>query len=436
MQRDHVERFATAVADRGNQVIDWLSEYLRFRSINPSMIGPRDVTQFRMCQEWLAESMSEWGVFDEVDMVGPEVDQPNIIVRQRGTGDGSTLMFNGHSDVVPVSKSQERAWGAGTPWSAYLDRGRLYGRGSCDMKGGNAAFLWAMKILADEGIRLRGDIIAGIVSGEETGNHVIGVDVMEKFFGDRVLVIVAEPTGLQICPASPGEVYFLIEVEGRSCHMASRSLAIYPQPFGVPIAGVDAIEKGTKIATSLREVEREWGVWRRHQLMPPGLMGINIAQLNGGRRGSYSAVADRCELIGSVLFTPGLQASAVIDDFHSIIGSIAELDGWLREHAPTVTIPYILDAKEAVDVPVDHPGCSSAQRAYQRMLKKEAVLGCTRGTNDGAYIFAKGQTVITWGPGSLENGAHGVDEWVDVEEVIDAVKVFGVAAMEWCGIED
>jgi acetylornithine deacetylase len=158
------------------------------------------------------------------------------------------------------------------------------------MKGGNAAFLWAIKAVADSGIKLQGDLLATMVSGEETGNHRVGIDTLADNGYTAPFALLAEPTSLGICPASVGEFYFLIRVEGRSTSLANRHLSVHPVPYGVPIAGVNAIDKMWKIQRALTELEQDWGVWQRHPLMAPGNMNINFSRIHGGE--TYSAMAE------------------------------------------------------------------------------------------------------------------------------------------------
>jgi acetylornithine deacetylase len=412
-----------------DELVEFLAQLIRYRSINPDMLDRRSESQMRECQEWLGDELRRWGVFDEVRLVGPDPEQPNVVAIRKGNGTGPGLLFNGHTDVVPVSEDQQAAWTIGTPWGGTVVDGKVVGRGATDMKGGCAAFLWAIKALAQTGVTLKGDILATLVSGEETGNHEIGIDVLAQEGYTAPFAILAEPTDLQIAPASVGEFYFLIRVEGRSTSLANRHLSIYPAPSGIPVAGVNAIDKMMKIQRALADLEREWGIWQRHPLMAPGNMNINFSRIHGGE--AYSSMADTCELTGSVLFNPALSFAEVLAEFQRAIDGVVQSDYWLREHPPTITVPYILDAKEPINVSPDHPGCQALARAYTTVFRCEPTMICTTATSDGNYLFARGQTIVTFGPGSSDAGVHGPNEFIDIVDVVNAAKVYAAAAIEW-----
>lgn len=417
-----------------DDLVSFLSEYTRFKSINPDMLADRTATELRQCQDWLKGQLQSWGIFDDVRCLVVDPEQPNIAVRLSGDGDGPALLFNGHSDVVPVTDEQAEAWSLGTPWGGQVIDGKVCGRGTSDMKGGNVAFLWAIKALADEGIRLGGDLLATMVSGEETGNHTVGIDTLGPAGYEAPFAILAEPSEMQICPASVGEFYFLIRVEGRSTSLANRHLSVHPAGYDTPVAGVNAIDKMWKIQSALAQLEREWGVWQRHPLMAPGNMNINFSRIHGGE--TYSAMAESCELTGSVLFNPSLSVADVLSEFRQAIDAVAQSDYWLRDHPPTLTVPYILDAKEPIDISPDHPGCQALARAYRHILSKEPTYGCTTATSDGNYVHARGQDIVTLGPGSEDAGVHGPDEYIEVDQLIQAAKVYAVTAIEWCAVAE
>jgi len=415
-----------------SDLTEFLSQYIRFRSINPDMLASKADTQLKQCQEWLQAQLSSWGVFDEVRILARDPSQPNVVAVRKGAGDGQALLLNGHSDVVPVTGEQEAVWTLGTPWGGEVVNGRICGRGASDMKAGCAAVLWAVRALAAADVQLSGDLIVSLVSGEETGNHTVGVDMLAEAGYRAPFAVLAEPTDMRICPASVGEFYFLIRVEGRSTSLCNRHLSIYPQRYGVEIPGVNAIDKMWKIQSALGQLEREWGVWQRHDLMEPGNMSINLSRIHGGE--TYSSMAESCELTGSVLFNPSLSVAQVVEEFRRCIDGVIQSDYWLRDHPPIVTLPYVLDAKEPINTSPDHPGCRALIRAYREVLNREPLLACTTGTSDGNYMYARGQQIVTFGPGCGDAGVHGPNEHVMVVDLVQATKVYALMAMEWCGM--
>lgn len=421
-----------AIERTSEELVSFLAEYVRFRSINIEMaaLEGRD-TQLAECQAWLRDVLRSWSAFDEVEFVARDARQPTIVARRSGSGGGRSLLFNGHSDVVPVTTDQMDAWTRGGPWNAVVADGKVWGRGTADMKGGNAAFLWAVKVLADEGVELKGDLFATVVASEETCDHAFGVDLLAPAGYIADFAIVAEGTDLVPCPATVGEFYFRVRVVGESAHISSRHRSIYPTdaPHG-DVPGVNAIDKMWKIQRALMDLEREWGLWQRHSLMPAGAMNINFARILGGD--TISAMASSCEIAGSVLFNPDLDFECVQREFVETIESVCHTDYWLREHPPEITVPYVFDHKEPVNVSVAHPGTEALARAYERTFGSRPAVAGSTSTNDGAYLGAAGHTVVTCGPGTLDAGAHGVDEHIEVNALLDAVKLYTAMALEWC----
>ena len=432
LSQQAISRVINHIEQTREELITFLCSYVRIKSINPDMLSDPKASELRECQDWLKEQLEHWHIFDAVESLAVDPDQPNIVARRTGQGDGPALLFNGHSDVVPVTDEQANAWVVGTPWDGQIVDNRIYGRGSSDMKGGNAAFLWAIRALAESGIGLDGDLLATIVSGEETGNHKIGVDTLAPAGYQAPFAILVEPTEMQICPASVGEFYFLIRVEGRSTSLANRHLAVHPAPYDIPVAGANAIDKMWKIQAALAQLEQEWAVWQRHPLMAPGNMNINFSRIHGGE--TYSAMADSCELTGSVLLNPALSVEQVVAEFRQAVEAVVQNDYWLREHPPTITVPYILDAKEPINVSPDHPGCRALAQAYQRILLTEPRFICTTFTSDGNYLNARGQDIVTFGPGGVDAGVHGPNEYIEIKELIEAAKIYALTAIDWCGV--
>lgn len=413
------------------EFLDFLSHYVRLKSVNLDMVADRSKTEMRACQEWLAQEIRSWEIFDVVDTIGSDPEQPNVVARRKGSGDGQALLFNGHSDVVPVTLEQERIWHVGTPFGGEVIEGKLCGRGASDMKGGNAAFLWAIRALAATGIQLKGDLLATMVSGEETGSHKIGVDSLAESGYTAPFCIIAEPTDMQVAPANVGEFYFLIQIKGLSTSLVSRHRAVNPGPFGTTVQGVNAIDKMYKIQTALYNLDREWAIWQRHPLMAPGNMNINLSRIHAGD--TYSAMADQCELTGSVLYNPALTYADVLAEITRAIDGVVQSDYWLREHPPLLTAPYVLDHKPPVNLPHDHPGCQIMMRVYRQVVGQEPVLSCMSGTTDGAYLYERGQPLLTFGAAGSD-GVHGANEFVDIAKLVQSIKIYALFAIEYCGI--
>ncbi len=167
------------------------------------------------------------------DFPGVEVDRHEawglvgrLTGRRSGSGDAPALMFNGHVDVVPPGDL--RQWST-DPFEARVTGGRLFGRGSCDMKAGLVAALWATEGIRRSGVQLRGDILVAAVLGEEDGGLGTYSTLARGWTADAC--VIPEPTGLDLVPANAGALTFRLVVPGKAAHASRRT------------EGVSSIEK-------------------------------------------------------------------------------------------------------------------------------------------------------------------------------------------------
>jgi acetylornithine deacetylase len=165
---------------------------------------------------------------------------PNVVAVLKGTGDGRSLILNGHIDVVPVGDEQN--W-KHDPFSGLIEAGKLYGRGSTDMKGGTVALLLALEAIIQSGIHLKGDVIFQSVIEEESGGAGTLAAVLKGYRADGA--IIPEPTNMKIFPKQQGSMWFRIHVKGKSAHGGTR------------YEGVSAIEKSMIVVQRLAELEKE-----------------------------------------------------------------------------------------------------------------------------------------------------------------------------------
>ncbi len=429
-------RALAAIDETAPRLLAFLADYVRHPSVNPGRATAEEPGETRTCQEWLRDRLAEFGCFDELDLWEGAPGQPNLaaVVRGGGGPGGGTraLMYNGHTDTVQVSPEQRAEWRGGDPWSGQVEEGRLYGRGATDMKGGNAAFAWAVRCLRAAGFRPAADLIVTYSIGEETGEAEIGpLNVLAR--GYRApLIVNGEPTNLRVAPATMGWFFFRITVEGKSLHPAARYRAIYPRPGDEPPAGVDAVEKARTIMDALSHLERDWALYQRHPVMPPGGMNLCHVSIEGG---SYRAeMPPRCEVVYAVVYNPALTGDEVLAQIRAVIDGVAQTDSWLRQHPPVIDYPVIHRVLDPVNLPLDHEAVAALTGAFRTALGREPELGCLSGPCDANIMTGAGETTIIFGPGDLADGAHGTNESVPVDQVIDACKVYASLIVDWCGV--
>ena len=214
----------------------------------------------------LLDRLVSEGIEAELREVRPG--RPNVIGILPGHGGGPRLMFNGHTDTVPPGMMPK-------PFEPRIEGGMLFGRGACDMKGGLAAQLCAVIGLKRAGVRLGGDLIFAGVIAEEDGSNLGSLDVVEH--GPRAdMVVVAEPTNLQVAVAHKGFDYYRIEVEG----IASDSSR--------PDKGINAIYRASAIVSAIEQRLAPRLGLVDHPLV--GRASINVASIIGHARSEAATV--------------------------------------------------------------------------------------------------------------------------------------------------
>ncbi len=166
--------------------------------------------------------------------------RPNIVGTLKGSGGGRSLLLNGHTDVIPVGKGE--GW-SDDPWSAKIKNGRIYGRGSCDMKSGVASHILAVQYLKELGLTPKGDVMINVVIDEEVSGHGTLDTVVRGYSADAG--ISGETSDLAVQPACIGRIWFEIEIHGKPAGIQQRYL------------GVSGIDLGMKITKAVADLEAQ-----------------------------------------------------------------------------------------------------------------------------------------------------------------------------------
>lgn len=424
------KRAVTYIDEHQSEIVAFLSEYIQHRSVNPDLQNTDELVE---CQKWLAGQLRNKADLDVSDFWVEDNKYANVAVIFKGSSNGRPIMFAGHTDTVPVTTDQSKAWCQDRgPFSGAIKDGKIWGRGATDMKAGNIAAAMAAVALQRTGIKLAGDLILTFAASEESGNRSVGIDSMIKRGYWAPACIVMEPSNLEVIPVINGEFYFRLKVTGKSGHIASRHQAIYPTSYDVELPGVNAIEKMYKYLQAFWDAERQWGLYQKHPLMEPGTMTLNISKIKGGE--TFSALAETCEVIGSVLYNPSLSRDGSIGEFKAIIERITESDYWLRKHPPELELPYFLSDKSPIDLSPEHRLCTTLAKAFETVCGFATKFTGSVSTSDGNYISEHEIDVITFGPGRFNMGTHGVNEYIPVKDLIDCTKIYAVALIDWCGL--
>jgi acetylornithine deacetylase/succinyl-diaminopimelate desuccinylase family protein len=395
----------------------------------PSEAPKEGEAKVRECQEWLAARLREWGWGHWIDLWEAVPGEPNLAVRMPGKSREAKLMFNGHADVVPVEPRDVGKWSY-PPYSGLVRDGRVWGRGASDMKGGVAAFLWAAKAVTEQGIELEHDLLLTVNVGEESARPDVGVaSVLERGYL-APLVVNAEPSNLCIYRAAMGWLFFEVSVHGRATHPANRYLCVDPS---IPLEerpGIDANDKLRLVMNSLAELNHVWAERSRHPLAPPNSTNLTAVHIEGGSR-SASLAASACATY-AVVFDPSISADEVITAVRKSIEAAAGRDEWLAVNPPALRVPVIDPVWQPFETPADAAGTRDLVQAATQALGSRPSVGSFPGPCDANIIAESGVETIIFGPGDLRYGCHGVDEYVPVEQLLQACEVYANLIVARC----
>ena len=346
--------------------------------------------------------------------------RPQLVARFPGTGGGRSLLFNGHIDVV-TAEPRDR-W-TSDPFAAEVRAGNLYGRGSCDMKGGIASMVFAAEVLASLDLRPAGDLLVCTVTDEESTGAGGLAAVAHGVRADAG--IVPESTAFEVKIACLGSLIPTITVPGRAGHAGC------PQPHWRDGGAVNAIDKAGVVTDALRRLQTDW--YQRanphHPYLSPGE--IVPTQIAGGEwMVSYPA---SCRLVYHIAYLPS-QADAdgwggrVRDEVTDWVLRAANADPWLAETPPTIAwAPEVPPAA----VPPDHPLVPTVLAATAAAGRPARLWG-NDGWFDGATFTLHGTPTVAFGPGHGPTIAHIVDEYIPVADLVAAAQALALAALRFC----
>ncbi|MHA1238403.1 MAG: M20/M25/M40 family metallo-hydrolase [Candidatus Odinarchaeia archaeon] len=195
--------------------------------------------------------------------------------------------------------------------------------------------------------------------------------------------------------------------------------------------GVSSIDKAMVIYNGLRKLEEEWGQTKAHPLYTRlGHFTIHPGVITGGPHGAF-VISDKSTIEYAIWSHPQDTFEDVKREVEDCIKKWAATDPWLSKNPPEVE--WLL-FWPPFDVPVDAPVCRLCAHAYEAVLNEPAKFYGFAAVDDTAFLNAAGIPTVTLGPGDLRV-AHSPNEYVEIQEVIDAAKIYAYAALEWCGYE-
>jgi len=371
-----------------------LTDLVRINSINPGL--SQDGAGEMEIAGYVAGAMEAAGMEVHLDQLSPG--RFNAVGIRKGAG-GSSLMWNAHMDTVGVDAMEQ-------PFQADIREGRLFGRGSQDMKGSLAAMIAAARAINEAGIRLAGDLILAAVADEEYAS--LGtLDLVSRYTADAA--IVTEPTELRLCVAHRGFALFEIETFGRAAH-GSRYLE-----------GIDAIVHMGRFLTEMEAFGKDLIARPPHPLVGPPSVHASIIQ-GGTEIGIYPA---HCRLEVERRTSPGETDDQATVELQAILDKLASQDTQFnaRLHRTLSRPPYEIDRQARI--------VKTLGRVVEDYLASPPIIGGASFWTDAALLAEAGIPSVLLGPSG--GGLHSAEEWVDLQSCVDLGEILVGSALEFCG---
>ena len=356
---------------------------------------------------------------DEMRRVGfTEVwtDRIGNVVGHIGSGQGPKLILNGHMDTVDVG--DVTSWSR-PPYEGVIEDGILYGRGSCDMKGGLAAMVYGVKSLLDAGVELAGDLyVVGVVQEEPCEGLAMRVRVEEE--GIRPdFVVLGEPSDLQVRIGHRGRIEMKVQVQGKAAHASS------------PTLGDNAIHNAARLIFGIELLAARLAT---DPFLGQGSLAVTEIESQAASR---NALPDRCAFYIDRRLTLGETERKALAEIQSLIATeevAARVD--VTQYRARSYSGYECRARNAFPawvMPEDHSLVRATVRSVRDTLGSRPRLGRWGFSTDGTYTAGTANIpTVGFGPGE-ERYAHTIDEQIRLNDVVDAARVYARLAVELLG---
>lgn len=375
------------------ELVEYCREMVRIKSVNP----PGD--EMAMA-EYVANVLKSIGL--EVKLLKHSSSRASVLAILRGSGQAPALLYSAHLDTVPLGAEQ---W-IHEPFAAETLDGKIWGRGSADMKGGLAALLVMAKIMANSGLSIKGDLIFAITAGEEVDS--LGAKSVASYpdLGPVQAIIVPEPSYNDIYIAEKGALWLEISTYGKTAHGS------------MPALGKNAVMMMVEL---IKGLENFFIPFESHAMLGGFSMSINT--ISGGIK--TNVVPDRCVVSIDMRTVPG-------QDHHDIMARFQGLIKDLGKHDP--------DFKASIEITNDRPPIETSPKEPVVKMMVDIVADITgeipipKGVNyytDAATLTpAFKAPMIICGPGH-PGLAHQPNEYVEIEKLVQAAKIYTAATHQF-----
>ena len=393
------------------EIIDFTGELVATSSANPpgNELEVAEVALSRMGDLGLTGA----------EVLAREPERPNVVYRQAGQSGSPCLLLNGHLDTKPVGEADRRLWNSDPLVPTIID-GKLFGLGSADMKGGIAAIVYAAAALNSLEDAPAGDLLLIFTANEEAPGEYGANWVVKNHEIQADFCLVADTAGIRkdfdiLHVTARNTVIFKIKVHGTQMHSSMSD------QFG-------AVNASVKMGWVLWRMARDLKLrFEPHPYYPQGPT-INLGDLVRGGV-AYGTFCGYAEFGSDIRFHPGMTREQIVEDIEGLLAG-------LRQEDPDLQVELeVADTGEEVDwqwLRGDEPFVDILQSASERVLGRRPPLGGFPAFTDAFWFhsYAGIPAIPAYGPGLLPL-AHGPNEYVSTEAVVQASKIYALAALEY-----
>jgi succinyl-diaminopimelate desuccinylase len=378
-------------------VVALTRDLVRLRTVNED--GAREAP----AAELVAGTMRSFGWDPQVTEVAPG--RPNVVaVVEGGGGPGRTLAFEGHTDVV--TEGDPDRWSV-DPYGGEIRDGRLYGRGSADMKSGVAAMLHGVRALQLAG-PFPGRVLVCALVDEE------GLMLGAKHFAGTELArgvdaaIICEPEEGEICTSAKGAVRIRVDLLGAMAHGA------------MPQHGRNPLPAAGRLLVALAALQDELQkAYPAHEHL--GEVYVTPTVSRAGSLDQINVIPARATVAVDVRTIPGIDHASLVERVRELAAEAGGPDGVTSELT-------VVDDRPCVEIATDHPLVTALAAAHEEVLGEPARYGGVPGATDGTILTRDaGIPTVVYGPGGKWI-AHQADEFVEVEDIVRCAHVYAAAA--------
>ncbi|QRG66219.1 ArgE/DapE family deacylase [Brevibacillus choshinensis] len=377
------------------ELVSLVQDLIRIDSVNPylDIDGPGE----REIADYIKKRLLDSGLQVRVEPINETA--VNVIGILRGTGGGKSLILNGHMDTVSAKRM------AIEPFEPVHEDGKIYGRGSQDMKGSLGAMIAAVEAIKRADVRLAGDVILTFVADEEYKS--IGTEALVKEYRADA-AIVCEPSDLDIGVVHKGFAWVACEVRGKAAH-GSR-----------PSEGVDAIVHAGRVLNEIDRLSQKLKE-KQHEIL--GSPSIHASLIKGGVE--LSTYPDYCRLDWERRTIPGETEQDVVQEVEAILQKLHAEDESFEASAEVFfwREPYEVSTEEQIFL--------TLEKACRDRLGRSPGISGFSGWTDAAFLQGAGIPTVLFGPTGA--GLHGAVEYVETDSLVDMAHILAEAICEFCG---